>query len=184
MRAGTARTIRGRGPLSSRIRVLPIAAACLLALSVHAQAGPAHPISIPASDLVTALDSLARQSGAQFIYRADQLRGARTRGVQGNLPTDAALDQLLEGTGYVPRRDDASGAVVIVKGEQHAQAAPRPAAPPPPPPAPAPAEPETTELQAVQVTGSRIPRAQIEGPSPISVITAEQISASGFTNMP
>src|SRR3546814_1108981 len=36
---------------------------------------------------------------------------------------------------------------------------------------------------AVQVTGSRIPRAQIEGPSPISVITAEQISASGFTNM-
>src|SRR3546814_8462627 len=45
-------------------------------------------------------------------------------------------------------------------------------------------EPETTELQAVQVTGSRIPRAQIEGPSPISVITAEQISASGFTNMP
>src|SRR3546814_12196718 len=37
---------------------------------------------------------------------------------------------------------------------------------------------------AVQVTGSRIPRAQIEGPSPISVITAEQISASGFTNMP
>src|SRR3546814_17896531 len=45
-------------------------------------------------------------------------------------------------------------------------------------------EPETTELQAVQVTGPRIPRAQIEGPSPISVITAEQISASGFTNMP
>src|SRR3546814_4030540 len=63
---------------------------------------------------------------------------------------DAALDQLLDGTGYVPRRD-ASGAVIIVKGEQHAQAAPRPVAPPPPPP-PAPAEPETTELQAVQVT--------------------------------
>src|SRR3546814_6906984 len=88
------------------------------------------------------------------------------------VPADAALDELLDGTGYVPRRD-ASGAVIIVKGEQHAQAAPRPAAPPPPPPPPAPAEPETTELQAVQVTGSRIPRAQIEGPSPISVITAE-----------
>src|SRR3546814_9882474 len=89
--------------------------------------------------------------------------------------------QLLDGTGYVPRRD-ASGAGIIVKGEQHAQAAPRPVAPPPPPP-PAPAEPETTELQAVQVTGSRIPRAQIEGHSSIRVITAEQISASCFTNM-
>src|SRR3546814_5200900 len=80
-------------------------------MSVHAQAEPAPPINIPASDLVTALDSLARQSGAQFIYRADQLRGARTRGVRGNLPADAALDQLLDGTGYVPRRD-ASGAVI------------------------------------------------------------------------
>src|SRR3546814_16916331 len=80
-RAGTARTIRGRGPLSSRIRILPIAAACLLAMSVHAQAEPAPPINIPASDLVTALDSLPSQSGAQFIYRSDQLHGARPPGV-------------------------------------------------------------------------------------------------------
>src|SRR3546814_12391608 len=94
-RAGTARTIRGRGPLSSRIRILPIAAACLLAMSVHAQAEPAPPINIPASDLVTALDSLAMQSGAQFIYRAAQLRGARRRGVRGNLPADAAPDQIV-----------------------------------------------------------------------------------------
>src|SRR3546814_6755464 len=95
-RAGTARTIRGRGPLSSRIRILPIAAACLLAMSVHAQAEPAPPINIPASDLVTALDSLARQSGAQFIYRADQLRGARTRGVRGNLPADRSEEHTSE----------------------------------------------------------------------------------------
>ena len=167
--------------------MLPIAAACLLAMSAYAQAEPARPINIPASDLVTALDSLARQSGAQLIYRADQLRGARTRGVQGNLPADAALDRLLQDTGYVPRRD-ASGAVVIVKGEQHAQAAPRPASPrpatpPPPEAAPAPV-PETTELQTIQVTGSRIPRAQIEGPAPITQITAEEIQAAGLTSVP
>ncbi|WP_417474829.1 TonB-dependent receptor domain-containing protein [Luteimonas mephitis] len=165
--------------------MLPIAAACLLAMSAYAQAEPARPINIPASDLAAALDSLAKQSGTQLIYRADQLRGKRTRGVQGNLPADAALDRLLKDTGYVPRRD-ASGAVIIVKGEQHAQAAPRPAAPPPPPPAaePAPVEPETTELQTVQVTGSRIPRAQIEGPAPITVMTAQEIQASGLTNVP
>ena len=91
--------------MSSRIHVLPIAAACLLAMSAYAQAEPARPINIPASDLAVALDSLARQSGTQLIYRADQLRGTRTRGVRGNLPADAALDQLLEDTGYVPRRD-------------------------------------------------------------------------------
>ena len=37
---------------------------------------------------------------------------------------------------------------------------------------------------AVQVTGSRIPRAQVEGPAPITVINAEQIRSSGFTSVP
>src|SRR5690606_12241584 len=107
----------------SRIRMLPIAAACLLAMAAHAQAEPASRIDIPASDLATALDRLARQSGAQFIYRPDQVRGARTQGVEGDLPADAALDRLLQGTGYVPRRD-ASGAVLIVKDGIQAQATP------------------------------------------------------------
>ncbi|MHC9084751.1 TonB-dependent receptor plug domain-containing protein [Luteimonas sp. RIT-PG2_3] len=43
---------------------------------------------------------------------------------------------------------------------------------------------ETTTLGAVQVTGSRIPRAQIEGPAPITVVTAEQIQAAGLTSVP
>lgn len=42
----------------------------------------------------------------------------------------------------------------------------------------------TTNLDAVQVTGSRIPRAQVEGPAPITVVTAEQIKAAGFTSVP
>src|SRR3546814_15163133 len=94
-------------------------------MSVHAQAEPAPPINIPASDLVTALDNLARQSGAQFIYRADQLRGARTRGVRGNLPADAAPAELLAGTGYVPG-PAASGAGILRHGRHTPPAGPRP----------------------------------------------------------
>lgn len=157
--------------------------ACLLAMAAYAQAGPARQIDIPASDLVTALDKLAKQSGAQFIYRADQLRGVRTRGVRGNLPSDAALDRLLQGTGYTTHRD-ASGAVVIVKAVTRTQAAPRQAAPPADDADMEPEPPEATELEAVQVTGSRIPRAQIEGPAPITIITAEEIEANGFTSVP
>jgi outer membrane receptor protein involved in Fe transport len=157
-----------------------------MALTAYAQAAPTQKIDVPSSDLVTALDVLAKQSGAQFIYRADQLRGARTRGVHGTMPADAALDQLLQGTGYTPRRDP-SGAVLIVKGEQHAQAAPPPQAAPKPAAAQdatAQEEPEPTQLENVQVTGSRIPRAQFEGPAPITVIDAEQIRADGFTSVP
>jgi outer membrane receptor protein involved in Fe transport len=158
-----------------------------MALTAYAQAAPTQKIDIPSSDLVTALDVLAKQSGAQFIYRADQLRGARTRGVHGTMPADAALDKLLQGTGYTPRRDP-SGAVLIVKGEQHAQAAPPPQAAPKPAPAaqdaPAQEEPEPTQLETVQVTGSRIPRAQFEGPAPITLISAQEIKAAGFTTVP
>lgn len=48
----------------------------------------------------------------------------------------------------------------------------------------APASSSVQQLDAVQVTGSRIPRAQVEGPAPITVINAEQIRSSGFTSVP
>ena len=38
------------------------------------------------------------------------------------------------------------------------------------------------KLEAVQVTGSLIPRAQIEGPSPITTITAKDIDRKGFAD--
>lgn len=40
------------------------------------------------------------------------------------------------------------------------------------------------QLDTVQVTGSRIPRAQVEGPAPVTVVTAEQIKSAGFTSVP
>ncbi|MDV3516819.1 TonB-dependent receptor domain-containing protein [Stenotrophomonas sp. C1657] len=47
-----------------------------------------------------------------------------------------------------------------------------------------PASSSVQQLDAVQVTGSRIPRAQVEGPAPITVINAEQIRSNGFTTVP
>jgi len=38
-------------------------------------------------------------------------------------------------------------------------------------------------LDKVVVTGSRIPRSEIEGPAPVTIITAEQIKAQGYTTM-
>lgn len=40
--------------------------------------------------------------------------------------------------------------------------------------------PAPTELEAVRITGSRIPRASVEGPSPVTVITQQQIEAQGY----
>lgn len=171
--------------MRSSLRVLLLSLACSAALSAQAQNSKPAQVNIPAGDLVAALDTLARQSGTQFVYRADQLKGLRTQGVQGNLPADQALDRVLSGSGHVARRDAASGAVVIVRQD----APPRPAPAARPTPAPTgqsaeAAEEPVTQLENVQVTGSRIPRAQIEGPAPITVVTAEQIQSAGFTSVP
>lgn len=46
------------------------------------------------------------------------------------------------------------------------------------------ADPQAKTLEAVEVTGSRIPRAQVEGPAPVVTITAEDIKAAGFVTVP
>lgn len=168
---------------SRPLRPLLLALACSAAFAAQAQAPLPGRVEIAAGDLAGALDAWARQSGTQLVYRADQLRGVRTAGARG-LPADQALDRLLNGSGFTARRD-ASGAVVVVQQPLLAQASPVPApvAAPAPPPAPEPAPP-VAELETVQVTGSRIPRAQVEGPAPITVITAETIRAGGFTSVP
>nr|MBP9536343.1 TonB-dependent receptor plug domain-containing protein [Pseudoxanthomonas sp.] len=80
---------------------------------------------------------------------------------------------------YVPTRHRLSAAllaalVVPFAGQVLAQDAA--------PPAPEPSS-GTTTLDKVSVTGSRIKRAQIEGPSPVTVITAEQMRQEGFVTV-
>lgn len=170
---------------SRPLRVLLLSLACSTALAAQAQVPIGVRVDVPAGDLATALDTWSRQSGTQLVYRADLVRGARSAGVR-DLPADQALDKLLRGSGFSARRDG-SGAVLIVQQEVLAQATgtPAPASMPARPPAPAPAPaPQVSNLEAIQVTGSRIARAQIEGPAPITVISAEQIRAAGLTSVP
>ncbi|PZQ29894.1 MAG: TonB-dependent receptor [Stenotrophomonas acidaminiphila] len=157
------------------VRMLLLSAACSAALAAQAQAAPGR-IDLPAGELTTALNTLAKQSGTQLVYRADQLKGRRTSGVQGAATPDQALDRLLQGSGFQAKRD-ASGAVLIVQADATPRRAPAPR------PAPQEAPPGGGAAQAEEVTGSRIPRAQIEGPAPITVVTAEEIQANGFTTV-
>ncbi len=163
-------------------RVLLLTLACSAALAAQA-AQAAGPINVPAGDLAAALNALARQSDTQLVYRADELRGRQTAGVQGAADTDQALQQLLQGSGFSARRD-ASGAVLVARADAPA----RRRAPAPQPQdgagGSAPAEEPVVQIDTITVTGSRIPRAQIEGPAPISVVTAEEIRANGFTSVP
>ncbi len=95
------------------IRSAVIAAACALSLSAYAMADSAkHPIDIPSGDLGAALDLLARQTRVDIVYRPEQARGLRTRGVKGELSTTDAAARLLEGTPLI-LSTDASGAIMV-----------------------------------------------------------------------
>ncbi|MBS0214121.1 MAG: TonB-dependent receptor [Proteobacteria bacterium] len=165
---------------SRPLRTVLLSLACSLALAAQAQT--AARLEIPAGDLATALDAYARQSGAQLVYRADQLKGAHSPGVHDQPASPQALDALLAGSGFRAQRD-ASGAVLIVPIPTTKPAPPRQPQPVNPPKPSATGE-HVTELGAVQVTGSRIPRTKTEGAAPITVVSAADIRAAGFTSVP
>lgn len=158
-----------------------LACGLLLPALAFAQAQAAREIDIPAGSLVAALDELGHQTGMQFVYDASQLAGARTRGAHGVQTPRQALTMLLAGSDYVAHQDG-SGAMVIVR-----KTGAQPAAPPTIPAPRASGQPSRTEtrtLQEVVVTGSRIPRSQIEGPAPVVTITAQDIQQRGFASVP
>ncbi|HJU07243.1 MAG TPA: STN domain-containing protein, partial [Rhodanobacteraceae bacterium] len=105
-----------------------LALVCALPAAAFAQSTTRR-VDIPAGDMVGALDQLARQTGAQFIYDANQLRGVQTAGVHGTLTTNQALERLLQGSGFGVKQDG-SGAMVIVKTAAPAVPAAQPSPPP------------------------------------------------------
>ncbi|MEB2843098.1 TonB-dependent hemoglobin/transferrin/lactoferrin family receptor [Rhizobiales bacterium RZME27] len=64
-----------------------------------AQQPTAITINVPGGNLSSALNALATQARLQIVYDAAITRGLSTAGVSGNLAVDAALSQLLSGTG-------------------------------------------------------------------------------------
>ena len=193
-------------------RFIAIILGCSLALSALAFADEAGLVIVPPGDLVTALDALAKQTGAEIVYSTEQLKGQRTRGVEGTLAARDAVEKLIEGTS-LKVSTDSSGAMLIA-GSPHGTAAeprrvtsankdrtttygtPRPVArlaqlQPLWLPAFGVADSEAVRekpsekagsLEEIVVTGSRIARSALEQPTPITVINAAAIEQSGFSN--
>lgn len=98
------------------IRTLAAALAtttCLVALASPA-AAQTREFNIPAGSLRTVLDTFARQSGRQVIYRGDEVRSTRSPGVRGARSAEEALDAILVGTGFKAQKDP-SGAFAVAK---------------------------------------------------------------------
>jgi iron complex outermembrane recepter protein len=93
------------------LQLVLLGGACSLSLATAAQA---ENFDVPGGDLYSALKAYSTQSGIAVVVSDTAMKGARTRGVKGVLSSDAALSQILHGTGFVPSRDP-SGVVDIVR---------------------------------------------------------------------
>jgi iron complex outermembrane receptor protein len=109
-------------------RLIQFAAAMCVSTAALAASG----FEIPAGDLKPALDSFARQSGLQLIYRTDDVAGLSTRGIAGELSREQALQTLLQGTGLTLKLDGDRSAVIF------------------------PADPSPASLQKVLITGANL----------------------------
>jgi outer membrane receptor protein involved in Fe transport len=98
------------------LRVAFTVVATVLALAAQAAETSVQRIDIPAGDLAMALNLLAKQSGADLVYRPEQVQGVKTAGVRGKLSAEAALAKLLEGTS-LKLNTDATGAMLIALPE-------------------------------------------------------------------
>src|SRR3981189_3177807 len=105
-----------------------VAAICWLSIPGYALAdGVKRAVKIPSGDLAAALQLLVKQSGAELVYRPEQVRGVTTRGVDGEYSTEEAVTRLLEGTALTVSTD-ATGAMLIaaplLPGKQTTESAP------------------------------------------------------------
>ncbi len=129
--------------------------------------------SVPAGDLKAALDTFSKQSGVPLMVSADILKGARTNGVVGDLPTNDALTRILKGTGFevyhsptgalgVMRTEQSGEATEMLQAMRLAQAAPQRAA-----------------VETVTVTSSKLGGADVQSiPIAITALSQEQLTAT------
>src|ERR1700678_1659375 len=152
------------------IRAVFIATLCVvlcpaLADSPVARADPAQQrIDIPAGDLGAALEYLSTRSGAGLVYRPDQVKGVKTRGVRGALSPEEAVKQLLAGTG-LEVSTDSTGAMLIAGPQVIAHSSP--------------SDDESTLWDEIIVTATKenVPARTIAGS--VTVLSGSQLDASG-----
>ena len=150
------------------------ATTCIVAIATPA-AAQTREYDIPAGTLKSALDAYVRQSGRQVVYRADQIRSARSPGVRGQLSADAALTKLLEGSGFTIRIDGHLIAIVRSGNAPDRDAAPSTAG------EVWRGDAAAIEVSEIVVTGSRIRGS--DSASPTTIATRSALRDAGVNDL-
>lgn len=151
-------------------------ALCTVSNPALAQSGQTQQIAIEAQPLSAALIEAGRRYGVTISVSEALTRGKRAPAVSGSLNADQAINRLLAGSGLTFERS--RGGYVI------SQAPTRPSRSQSTTTTSSVTEREqlNTESAPIVVTGSRIERTAFNSPSPIDIVTKEDIEKLGLTD--
>jgi iron complex outermembrane recepter protein len=102
----------------TKLRLLKTALAGTAAALAFAPLAHADQFNIPGGDLSTALDAYMAQTRIELVVPDNDIHGAHTSGVKGDLTADVALSRILSGTGFMAHRE---GNALVVVPETHAK---------------------------------------------------------------
>ncbi len=173
------------------LRICAFIAAVALVFNVAARAGANdleanQHFKIPAERLEAALAAFSAQTHLRVVT-SGVARDVLSPGVTGELSLQSALTALLRGTGLSYRQTEARTVVVVpaavaqlraTQFQMIGDATPEALADAPA----AAASPATSELEEVQVTGTRIIRNGYEAPTPVTVVGVSQLQDQAAPN--
>lgn len=158
----------GRSPAWA---VAALALALLSPVAALAQPARATAYELAPRDLAGALVWYSLQTGRPLIVDPQLTRGRRSGAVHGARTAEAALEQVLAGTGLTATRSP--GGVVMIGPAVATVHGPAPLAPPP----------TVTELPELVVTAERRPSLAFETPMALSTFSGERLHQLGLTDM-
>ncbi len=156
------------------------------AVCTTAPAMAQNSVTLPSDNLEDSLNRLSRQTGRQILGDQALLRGKRAPAVQGVTSVEAALAQLLHGSGLTYRKR--GNAYLIVRGQsedQPASVAPAMLRPAPVATAIAPSMVDAVDAapaEPIVITGTRIARPELESPMPVNVVSMDEAAQFGRLN--
>jgi iron complex outermembrane receptor protein len=143
---------------------------------------PPQTYNIPAQNLGSALREFARQTNQEILFSSEVVKDKTTHGITGALSAEAALTQLLAGTGLVATKS-ATGQILIVRTD--GKGAPAPADPQSAPEATGrEAAPETrsntglqtpVQLEEIVVTAQKRTERLQDVPVPVTAVSASAL---------
>jgi len=161
--------------ISRHLLAFCVAAAALPGIAVAAED---RSVNVPSEEAAQSIPELARQEGIQIVVPVDQLLGIKTPAINGTMSVNQAVGDILAGTGLKMARNDGK-TVMLERVSTAADVMQAPAGE-----AAGTATSGPQQVTTVTVTGSRVISDIQASPTPVTIVSTEQLQETTPTDLP